>query len=161
MRKQNISFELTVFDSLQELSLEDQNLMLAAIVARKKAYAPYSNFQVGAAVLLENGEVVTGNNQENASYPSGLCAERVAVFYAGANFPGVTIRSIAISATSTKDVVDKPAAPCGNCRQSISEYEVKQKQPIALLMMGETGEVLKCNSVAEILPLAFDNSYLD
>jgi len=161
MRKQNISFELTVFDSIEELSVEDNNLMLAAIVARKKAYAPYSSFQVGAAVRLENGEVLTGNNQENASYPSGLCAERVAMFYAGANFPGVTIKSIAISATSLNHVVDKPAAPCGNCRQSMSEYEVKQKQHIPVLMMGETGEVLKCNSIAEILPLAFDSSYLD
>jgi cytidine deaminase len=161
MRKQNISFELTVFDSIEELSVEDNNLMLAAVVARKKAYAPYSSFQVGAAVRLENGEVLTGNNQENASYPSGLCAERVVMFYAGANFPGVTIKSIAISATSLNHVVDKPAAPCGNCRQSMSEYEVKQKQHIPVLMMGETGEVLKCNSIAEILPLAFDSSYLD
>lgn len=161
MRKQNISFELTVFDSLEELSAKDNKLMLAAIEARKKAYAPYSNFQVGAALLLENGAVVSGNNQENACYPSGLCAERVAMFYAGANFPGVVIMAIAISATSINYVVDKPAAPCGNCRQSMSEYEVKQKQDIPVLMMGEKGEVLKCNSIAEILPLAFDSSYLD
>ncbi len=161
MRKQNIAFELTVFDSLEELSTEDHSLMKAAVIARKKAYAPYSNFQVGAALLLENGEIVTGNNQENACYPSGLCAERVAIFYAGANYPNVVIKSIAISATSTNYVVDKPAAPCGNCRQSMSEYEVKQKQAIPLLMMGETGEVLKCNAIAEILPLAFDSTYLD
>ena len=161
MRKQNISFELTVFDSIEELSVEDNSLMLAAVAARKKAYAPFSNFQVGAALLLENGTVVTGNNQENASYPSGLCAERVAMFYAGANFPSITIKLIAISATSINHVVDKPAAPCGNCRQSMSEYEVKQKQDIPILMMGETGEVLKCNAIASILPLAFDSSFLD
>lgn len=161
MRKQNISFELTVFDSLDELSAKDNKLMLAAVEARKKAYAPYSNFQVGAALLLENGVVVSGNNQENACYPSGLCAERVAMFYAGANFPGVAINAVAISATSINHVVGKPAAPCGNCRQSMSEYEAKQKQDIPVLMMGETGEVLKCNSIAEILPLAFDSSYLD
>lgn len=160
MRKQNIGFELLVFDTLEELCDEDHKLMTAAIEARKKAYAPYSKFQVGAAVLLENGEIVMGNNQENASYPSGLCAERVAIFYAGANFPNVIIKSIAISATSMNYVVDKPAAPCGNCRQAMSEYEVKQKQPIPLLMMGEAGEVLKCNSIAEILPLAFDSSFL-
>ncbi len=161
MRKQNISFDLTVFDSIEELSVDEKNLMLSAVASRKKAYAPYSNFQVGAALLLENGEVIVGNNQENACYPAGLCAERVAMFYAGANFPGVVIKAVAISATSINHIVDKPAAPCGNCRQSMSEYEVKQKQNIAILMMGEIGEVLKCNAIAEILPLAFDSSFLD
>lgn len=160
MNKKTIAFELTEFDSVEELSVLDQRLMRAAIKARKNAYAPYSNFQVGAAVLLDNEEVVLGNNQENASYPSGLCAERVAIFHAGANFPGVAIRAIAISATSKNYVVTTPAAPCGNCRQSISEYEMKQKKPIQILMMGEKGKVLKCNSMADILPLAFDSSYL-
>ncbi len=108
----------------------------------------------------EIGEVVTGNNQENACYPAGLCAERVAIFQAGAKYPSVVIKAIAISATSMNYQVDTPAAPCGNCRQSISEYEVKQKQPIQLLMMGELGEVLKCNSIGDILPLAFTNTFL-
>lgn len=161
MKKKNISFELSVFESLEELDRQDQTLMLAAVAARKNAYAPYSKFQVGAALLLENGEVVTGNNQENACYPSGLCAERVAIFHASANFPNVVIKSIAISATSMTNSVNKPAAPCGNCRQSISEYELKQKLPIELLMMGEKGEVQKCNSIIDILPLAFNSSYLD
>jgi len=160
MKKQNIAFELEVYESLEELQEGDKKLMLEAVQARKNAYAPYSNFQVGAALLLENGEVVIGNNQENASYPSGLCAERVAIFQAGAKYPNVVIKSIAISATSMKYKVDTPAAPCGNCRQSISEYEVKQKQPIRLLMMGEIGEVLKCDSIGDILPLAFNNSFL-
>ena len=101
-----------------------------------------------------------GNNQENASYPSGLCAERVAVFQAGARFPGVAIKTIAVNAASNDYVVDKPAAPCGNCRQSISEYEIKQGTPIALLMMGESGQILKCASIADILPLAFNGSFL-
>ncbi len=161
MKKQKIAFELTVFENFHELSSEEQNLMTSARSARKKAYAPYSSFQVGAAVLLENGEIITGNNQENASYPSGLCAERVAVFYAGANFPNVPIKAIAISATSKHHVVDQPAAPCGNCRQAISEYEVKQKQPIKILMMGETGQILKCNAMSDILPLAFNSTYLN
>ncbi len=161
MRKQKISFELSVFDSLKELSQEEQKLMAAAVEARKDAYAPYSRFQVGAALLLGNGTIVIGNNQENASYPSGLCAERVALFQAGAKYPNIVIRSIAISATSENYEVEKPVAPCGNCRQSISEYEVKQKKPIELLMMGESGEVLKCSSVADILPLAFNNSFLE
>ena len=160
MQKQKISFDLTIFESFEELPKEDQKLMAEAIAARKNAYAPYSNFQVGAAVLLENGKTVIGNNQENASYPSGLCAERVAVFQAGAKYPGVTIRSIAIAAASNNYLVETPAAPCGNCRQSISEYEVRQKSPIALLFMGESGKVFKCASVADILPLGFDSSFL-
>jgi len=160
MKKETISFELSVFESLEELNEQDLNLMLMAIDARKDAYAPYSNFMVGAAVLLENDKVVIGSNQENASYPSGLCAERVAVFQAGAKYPGVTIKSIAITAMSNTHLVKKPAAPCGNCRQAISEYEYKQKSPIELLLMGEQGEIIKCRSLADILPLGFNNSYL-
>lgn len=160
MKKRKVSFELSVYDSLEHLSDEDQRLMKAAVKARGDAYAPYSNFWVGAAVLLGNGEVVIGNNQENASYPSGLCAERVAVFQAGAKYPNTEIRTIAITATSKNHIVDKPAAPCGNCRQSIVEYEQKQGSPIKLILMGETGEVIKCNSIADILPLAFNNSFL-
>ncbi len=160
MKKQTISFELSVFESLEELNEKDHKLILAAIEARKDAYAPYSNFMVGAAVLLENGKVVTGNNQENASYPSGLCAERVAVFQAGSKYPGVTIKSIAITAMSKTHLIEKPAAPCGNCRQAISEYEYNQKSSIELLLMGEKGEIIKCHSLADILPLGFNNSYL-
>lgn len=160
MKIQEVSFQLEVYNSLDGLSEIDSRLLLKAVEARKNAYAPYSNFQVGAAVLLENGEVVLGNNQENASYPSGLCAERVAIFQAGAIYPNVVIKSVAISATSLNYQVDTPAAPCGNCRQAMSEYEVKQKQSIQLLMMGEIGKVLKCNSIGDILPLAFNNSFL-
>lgn len=160
MRKQKIAFELEVYDSQQELNEEDASLMKQALFARNNAYAPYSKFFVGAAVLLENGEVVCGNNQENASYPSGLCAERVAIFHAGANFPNVKIKAVAITAASKNIKVESPVAPCGNCRQSIKEYEVKQEAPISLLLMGERGEVYKCSSVADILPLGFDSSYL-
>jgi cytidine deaminase len=160
MKKRNVTFELLVFESLEELNREDRDLMRLAIDARKDAYAPYSNFQVGAAVLLDNNEVVIGNNQENASYPSGLCAERVAVFQAGAKYPGIKIKSIAITARSKNQLVDKPVAPCGNCRQSISEYEFRQKSPIELILMGESGQVMKCHSLADILPLAFNNMYL-
>lgn len=160
MKKKQVVFNLTIFESIEELSFEDKKLMEAAVVARKNGYAPYSNFQVGAAALLENGEVVIGNNQENASYPSGLCAERVAVFYAGAKYPGVRIKAIAISATSIDYVVDTPAAPCGNCRQALSEYEIKQKTHIPVFMMGEKGEVHKCDSIGDILPLAFNSSFL-
>lgn len=160
MNIRRISFDLLVYESANELEQEDQILMKEAVRARKKAYSPYSKFNVGAAILLENGEIVIGNNQENASYPSGLCAERVAIFYASAKFPSITIKTIAISATSKNYVVNRPAAPCGNCRQSISEYEIKQNSPISIIMSGETGEILKCNSVSDILPLAFNSTFL-
>ena len=110
--------------------------------------------------MLQNGEVVIGNNQENASYPSGLCAERVAVFQAGALYPGVTIKAIAISATSLDRKITTPAAPCGNCRQAILEYETRQKTPITIFLMGESGQILRCESMADLLPLGFDNSFL-
>ncbi|WP_299434405.1 cytidine deaminase [uncultured Maribacter sp.] len=160
MIKKKVSFDISVFSSINELENRDKKLMKRAIEARKNAYSPYSNFTVGAAVLLENGEIVLGNNQENAAYPSGLCAERVAVFYAGANYPGVKIKAIAITATSINYKVDTPVAPCGNCRQAISEYEIKQESPIELFLMGETGKVIKCKAIADILPLAFTSSFL-
>lgn len=160
MQKKHIGFELTVFDTKDELSEREQNLLERAIEARGGAYAPYSNFQVGAAVLLENAEIVIGNNQENASYPSGLCAERVAVFQAGAKYPGVAIQAIAVTAASKSYKVNQPAAPCGNCRQSIAEYEQKQNRPISILFQGEEGPIYKSDSIANILPLAFNNSFL-
>ncbi|HCO84662.1 MAG TPA: cytidine deaminase [Arenibacter sp.] len=160
MKLRRVVFDLMVYESMGELEQEDQVLMLEAVKARQNAYSPYSKFNVGAAVLLDNDEIVIGNNQENASYPSGLCAERVAIFYASAKFPGIGIKAIAISATSKNFVVNKPAAPCGNCRQSISEYEIKQQRPISIIMSGETGEILKCNSVSDILPLAFNSTFL-
>ncbi len=151
---------MSVYDSINELPETDKKIMLKAVEARNNAYAPYSSFFVGAAVLLENGKIVLGNNQENAAYPSGLCAERVAIYQAAAIYPNVKICSVAISATSKNYKVLEPAAPCGNCRQSMIEYEQKQKEPITLLLMGEEGSVVKCNSISDILPLAFSNSFL-
>lgn len=161
INQKKISFDITVYDSLNELKNDDQNLISAAVKARQKAYAPYSSFNVGASVLLENGEIIEGNNQENASYPSGLCAERVAVFYAGAKYPGMKIKAIAITAASLNHEVSEPAAPCGNCRQAISEYEFRQQEPIRILLMGETGNVIECNSLADLLPLGFNSSFLN
>ncbi len=159
--QKKISFEITVYDSVSELSDDDQNLMSAAVEARDRAYAPYSSFNVGAAVLLENGEIIEGNNQENASYPSGLCAERVAIFYAGAKYPGMKIKAIAITAASLNHEVKEPAAPCGNCRQAISEYEFRQQEPIKILLMGETGSIVECDSLSDLLPLGFNSSFLN
>lgn len=158
--QKKISFDITLYDSQEELNANDKTLMDAAVNARKTAYAPYSNFFVGASALLENGEIIEGSNQENASYPSGLCAERVTIFYAGAKFPNVKIQAIAISAASLLHEVKTPAAPCGNCRQAISEYEFKQDAPIRILLKGETGNVIECSSIADLLPLGFNSSYL-
>jgi cytidine deaminase len=155
MYRKRFAFEYEVYASLEELPLQDRLLMEAAIGARDNAYAPYSGFKVGAAVLLYNEEIVIGSNQENASFPSGLCAERVAVFQAGARFPGIEIKTIAISAASDRIIVDRPAAPCGNCRQAIAEYEQRQQEGIAVLMTGTEGEVFRCRSVADMLPFAF------
>ena len=134
--------------------------MNEAIKIKKTAYAPYSNFSVGAAILLDNDAVVIGNNQENAAYPSGMCAERVAIYSTGARYPNATIVQIAISASSSKKVVDKPVGPCGSCRQAIAEYEFKQKSPIQLIFMGEKGKIMKAESLKDLLPLSFDGSFL-
>ena len=134
--------------------------MNKASEAREKAYAPYSKFKVGAAVLLDNGEVITGSNQENASYPSGLCAERTAIYYAGAKHPDSKILKIAITASSQNQKTSKPIPPCGACRQSISEYEVKQNSPIEIYFMGKTGEVMRSESLANLLPFVFKKSSL-
>ncbi|MCF6213625.1 MAG: cytidine deaminase [Flavobacteriaceae bacterium] len=160
MKSVNITATFTIYNSIGELPKTAKNLMEQAITARKKAYAPYSNFNVGAAILLENGTIILGNNQENAAYPSGLCAERVAIYNAAANFPNVGIKALAITATSSTKDLDAPVAPCGSCRQAIAEYEVKQQSPIPIYFMGKIGKVAKSDSLKDLLPLAFDKSFL-
>jgi cytidine deaminase len=156
MKKLSLTIDYLEYDSIDELTAEDKSLMQQAHEAGKSAYAPYSNFSVGAAVLLENGVVVKGSNQENAAYPTGLCAERVAVFSAGSNYPGVAIKTIAITAKSSRIKVESPVTPCGDCRQAISEYEVLYNKPIRFLLMGETGKVLELKNVGSLLPLRFE-----
>lgn len=160
MKELKIESTLYVFDDVDELPEEIQSLMDAARLARQKAYTPYSNFSVGAALLLDNGEIVTGNNQENASYPSGLCAERTAIYYAGAQYPKAKIKVIAITAGSLKSQTLTPIPPCGACRQAIAEYEVKQITPIEIYFMGAAGKVVKSNSLSDLLPLIFDKTQL-
>lgn len=160
MKKIEITSTFTVYSELDELPNEVKELMFKAIETRKKAYAPYSKFRVGAAILLDNSQVAIGSNQENAAYPSGLCAERVAIFQAGSLFPNNEILKIAISATSDLKPVNSPIPPCGGCRQSISEYEIKQNKPIEIYFMGESGEIYKSDSLANLLPLGFDKKYL-
>jgi cytidine deaminase len=160
MEKRHIGFDLLVHLSEEGLPAEDRQLLATARQALEGAYAPYSHFKVGAALQLNSGETVIGSNQENASYPSGLCAERVAVFQAGARFPGIPIRAIAIVARSADGRLQIPAAPCGNCRQAILEYETRQDHPIRLLLQAGEGVIYECPSMAALLPLGFDGSYL-
>jgi len=160
MKKVKIESTLYVFDDLEEVSEDVKILMEKAIKARIKAYAPYSKFNVGAAILLDNGKIVSGSNQENASYPSGLCAERTAIYYAGAQYPNVKILKMAITAASQNQKTTSPIPPCGACRQAIAEYEVKQETSIEIYFMGETGKVVKSNSLANLLPFVFDKTVL-
>ena len=160
MRKLTIAADLEVYDEVNELPNDVQDLIKKAIEARESSYSPYSKFKVGAAILLDNGEVITGSNQENASYPAGLCAERTAIFYAGAKYPDSKMLKMAVSARSSVHPVEVPTPPCGSCRQAIAEYEVKQEQPIEIYFMGEKGKVVKAESISDLLPLIFDNSYL-
>jgi cytidine deaminase len=160
MKDIKIESTLTVYDNFSELPSDIASLMEKAIEARKNAYAPYSKFSVGAAILLDNNQIVTGNNQENASYPSGLCAERTAIYYAGAQYPDAKILKMALTAGSRINQTITPIPPCGACRQAIAEYEVKQESPIEIYFMGETGKVVKSNSLANLLPLGFDRSFL-
>ena len=160
MKEIKITTSFTSYDHLEELPDEVQSLMNQAVISREKAYAPYSEFKVGAAILMENQEMVVGNNQENASYPSGLCAERVAVYHAGAVYPDIKIKTIAITVASNKYKVEEPAPPCGACRQALAEYEIKQKAPITVFFMGEQGKILSSDSVKNLLPFLFDSSFL-
>ena len=160
MKEITIESNFLVYTSLEELPDHIESLMKMAVKAREKAYAPYSKFFVGAAILLDNGEIVTGNNQENASYPSGLCAERTAIYFAGATYPEAKIVSIAVTASSQNQKTSKPVPPCGACRQAISEYEVKQNAPIEIYFMGKTGEIIKSDSLANLLPFVFKKSSL-
>ena len=161
MKNITISTNLKVYSERAELSEETSNLLLKAEDAAHKAYAKYSNFKVGAAVLLNNGLIITGNNQENAVYPSGLCAERTAVFYASSQYPEVPILKIAITAINPHNPLKVPVPPCGGCRQALIEYEQKFDQPIEVIMAGETGEVYVVSSVSELLPFTFDSGFLD
>ncbi len=160
MEKIKIFTEITVFDDIQELAPQDAELMQQAVAVREMAYAPYSHFRVGAALLMDNGVVVTGNNQENAAYPSGMCAERVAIWAAGSQYPSQKILKMAISARSENHTLNQPIPPCGACRQSIAEYEIKQDKHIEIFFMGEVGKVYKANSLHDLLPLIFDSSNL-
>ena len=156
-KKIELSFILA---HLSELSAEEQQLVSNAKSAFKTAYAPYSGFLVGASVLLENGEVINGSNQENVAYPSGLCAERVALFYAGAKYPNIKVNTIAVSVLSKNFEVTDVISPCGACRQVMAEYEDKQDNPIKVILHSPTDKVLIANRVEDLLPFMFKSPLL-
>ena len=160
MKKIELNTKFLVFDDVEELSKTDYSLYLEAKKARDNAYAPYSKFHVGAALLLDNGKIVLGNNQENAAYPSGMCAERVAIWNASSHYPKIAIKKIFITAKSNNTVVKKPVSPCGACRQTIAEYEANQNTAIEIFFMGEEGIIIKSDSLNDLLPLSFDKSLL-
>jgi cytidine deaminase len=145
---------------LSELSEQEQQLVANAKSSLKTAYAPYSGFLVGASVLLENGEIINGSNQENVAYPSGLCAERVALFYAGARYPDVKVKKIAVSVHSKNFEVTEVVSPCGACRQVMAEYEEKQEEAIKVILHSPTDEVLIANTVEDLLPFMFKSPLL-
>ncbi len=159
--KKELTINYTAFNDVSELSEIDKKLFEEAKKARLRAYAPYSNFLVGCAVLLKNGTIATGNNQENAVYPVGTCAERVALNWVSANFPNEKIEKLfVIGAPKDIQIETIPAPPCGVCRQSISEYEDKQKDTIEVYFANLSGKVYKVNSIKTMLPFTFSGEFL-
>ena len=160
MRKEQFVSPYEVYDNLEELNAQDAELLQYAHKAAQNAYAPYSMFHVGAAVRLANGKIVSGNNIENAAYPSGLCAERVTLFSAQAQYPGVAVEAIAVTAHSEKTLVDEPIAPCGACRQVMVEVEKLSQRKLRILCQGETGSVMVFEGIETLMPFIFVDKFL-
>jgi cytidine deaminase len=150
----NISAKILI-SSYKMLNQDEKVLVDAAKKATSGSYSPYSHFQVGAAVLLANGEILTGSNQENAASPSGLCAERTVLFYAGAKYPDQAIKTLAIAAFYENDFTEQAVSPCGSCRQVILETEMRHNQPIRIILYGKK-EIYIIDGIRDLLPLAFD-----
>lgn len=155
MKKRELKIVYADFENEGELNESDRELLQKARLAADKAYAPYSNFYVGAALLLKNGKIITGNNQENVAYPSGLCAERVAIYAAGASYPDEAIETIAVTCKSKAFEVNEPLSPCGACRQAIAEYETRHNSKIRILLAGEKGIIRMVESISDLLPFMF------
>ena len=160
MRKEQFICPYTVYDSEAELGADDAELLRQAHEATLHSYAPYSKFHVGAAVRLANGEVVTGCNIENAAYPSGLCAERVTLFAAQAQYPGVAVVALAITARSESKAIEEPVAPCGACRQVMVETEQRSGMPLRVLCQGETGPIMVFDGIESLVPFVFLDKFL-
>jgi cytidine deaminase len=155
MNKGDYRFSYEVYDSIDELNEQDAWLINEAREVTSAAYAPYSNFNVGAVAKLVNGEIVAGTNQENASYPVGICAERVLLASAASLYPNVAIDTIAISYNNTTGESNHPISPCGMCRQSLVEYEERVKKSIRLILSGLEGKVIIIEKANSLLPLSF------
>ena len=156
MKEITLKINYTEYDSIEEMSPEDQELVKAALEAQKGSYSPYSKFQVGSALRLVNGIIVKGANQENAAYPSGLCAERTAMFWASANYPDVAFDTLAIAGADQGVLCESPASPCGSCRQVMAEYQKKYGRPLRTIWVGSK-RIRKFESVDDILPFIFDS----
>jgi cytidine deaminase len=154
MKQRAYTVRLYEYDHIDELSKEQVQLVNSAIDAARDAYAPYSDYHVGAAIRLASGEIVIGSNQENAAYPSGLCAERVAIFYAGARYPDVPVLSLAIVAIRDGNIQEAPVAPCGSCRQVLYEKESQGDTPMEMILFGSK-KIQVINKVTDLLPLPF------
>jgi cytidine deaminase len=152
IRKESV---IEKYNSVNELADSDRELLKAAKEAVDTSYAPYSNFHVGCALRLANGIVIKGSNQENIAYPSGLCAERVAIFHAGATYPGQPVVAMAVTAKADEYEVKEPVMSCGACLQSMSEYEMKFNQPIRMILQGETGDVYIAEGLKTFMPFMF------
>ena len=156
MTNRSITIDYLEYASVEEMDPQDRELVAAANAALAGSYSPYSRFRVGAALRLVDGTVVLGANQENVAYPSGLCAERTAMFAAGANHPGVAFDTLAIVGANRDDVCELPAAPCGACRQVMAEYQRLFGQPLKVILIG-THAIYKFAKVEDLLPLIFDS----
>lgn len=159
MEKREIKSILTDYKSPAELDEKLQKLVEEAKQAAETAYAPYSKFKVGAAVLLENGEIIQGNNQENAAYPSGLCAERVAIFYANSKYPNKAIKSVAVTAFTKDGFIKEPIPPCGSCLQVMLESERRYDNDIQVILYGED-KLTVADSIGQFLPVNFNKEML-
>jgi cytidine deaminase len=155
--KKLINIEYTEYNHWNQLDSNDVQLVNKAHEAMNSAYAPYSNFSVGASLRMNDNSIICGNNQENIAYPSGLCAERVALFYAGANFPNLIINKICIVAKGDLISIDSILSPCGGCRQVMAESENRQNKPIEVILVSQNNRVLVFESVLDLIPLAFNS----
>lgn len=160
MKENKFEFQYEVYNDSSELTEGDASLLAKARKVTAQAYAPYSNFHVGAVAILENGETVSGTNQENASYPVGICAERVLLGSIATLHPDVPVRTIAISYNSKEVKSDHPISPCGMCRQALLEYETRTSKPIRLILSGQEGKVFIITTVRSLLPFAFTSDEL-
>ncbi len=158
MKSESFTINFKIYDSIEELNNDDATLLTEARKITKFAYAPYSNFLVGAVAKLVNGEKITGTNQENASYPAGLCAERTLLSTASSLFPGVGIDTVAISYNNVNGKSDRPISPCGICRQSFAEFQQRTQRTIRIILSGQEGKVQIIENAADLLPFVFSSN---